>query len=231
MYILKRQTSANNDPRHVVVYQIYNLQLVEVGNPEWINWEIGNPEIFPTELADQGINYLRPESKGYRNTVTGEMTPTKGTDTAPENYEKVVRPWNADEARKVANFSKIILRRRIEELYRQRVAQLNNSAIEFEMGTWDQQRQEAALGTGPLIEAIAAHRKIPLDQLIAKINAKAETYSQDLGNLIGEMQYYTDKMMAATTIREVALYAEDWFGIPRHTTFGQASKNDFQVHI
>jgi len=231
MYILYRQTSAENDPRHVFIYQNFNLQLVEVGNPDWVNWELGNPEIFPEHLADQGINFLRPASKGYKNTITGAMTPTKGTETAPENYEKIVRPWTSEEAKKVADFSRIILRRHVEEIYRQRVAALNNTAIEYEMGTWTQQRKEAEAGGGPLLDAISSGRRVAVEVIISKVLAKAAAYDEEVGRLIGEKQYYTDKLEAATTIRDLAVLAEDWFGIPRHSEFGDAVKRDFAIHI
>ena len=118
MYVLYRITSAQNDPRHNLVYQNFNMQIVEVANPEWVNWEEGDPQIFPAELVKHTNNFLRPKYKGYRNIYTGAVTSTKKGD--PDIHEKVERPWTEEEASEVLKFSQIIFTRKIEEIFRQR---------------------------------------------------------------------------------------------------------------
>ena len=229
MYVLYRLTKAENDPRHNVVYQNYNFQIVEVANEDWINWEDGDPQIFPDHLVAHTNNLLRPLSKGYRHKITGEMTSTKKGD--PDLHEKVERPWTADEAAEVLEFSKIILKRRLEEIYRHRISKFQTTHLGVEISTWDQQRKEAEAGSGVLIEAIANARKMPISVLINKIKNKAAEYDAEVGKLLGEKQGYADKMEACNTIRELALLAEQYFGMPRHKEFGTASISDFQVHI
>ena len=229
MYILYRMTKADNDPRHNVVYQNYNFQIVEVANEDWINWEDGDPQVFPDHLVAHTNNLLRPLAKGYRHKITGEMSSTKKGD--PDLHEKVERPWTADEAKEVLEFSKIILNRRLEEIYRHRLSKLQTTHLGIEISTWDQQRKEAEAGSGTLIESIAHARKVPVSTIINKIIDKAQAYDAAMGKLLGEKQHYADKMAACGTIRELALLAEQYFGMPRHKEFGTASISDFQIHI
>lgn len=76
---------------------------------------------------------------------------------------------------------------------------------ESEQQTWDRQEREArtdGMGT-PLLAALAARRGLSLDELKARVIAKADAFAAYSGQMIGRRQRCEDLIEAAQTVTEV----------------------------
>lgn len=76
---------------------------------------------------------------------------------------------------------------------------------ESEQQTWDRQEREArsdGMGT-PLLAALAARRGLTLDELKARVIAKADAFAAYSGEMIGRRQRCEDLIEAAQTVAEV----------------------------
>jgi hypothetical protein len=73
-----------------------------------------------------------------------------------------------------------------------------------EQQTWDRQEREArAGGSTPLLSALAQARGLDLDELKARVLAKAEAFAAFSGAAIGRRQRCEDQIEAAQTVAEV----------------------------
>lgn len=228
MFILYKRTTPDIDSRFRFIDQFWGLTLVEVGNPEWIDWSTGNPKIVPDEYVTRFNDFGRPYYKAYRNLSTGEEFPTKAV---AGTYEKVEREYTAEESANSVGYMKTVLKARVEYIYEGRFRELQLTSTKDEMSTWPQQRIEAEAGGGTLIDAIAEARGISTSVLIDKIKEKAAAYDLAVGTLLGEQKRHIDDIDACETLEEVVLVAEDKFGIPRHPDLGTALKSDYRIHI
>lgn len=80
---------------------------------------------------------------------------------------------------------------------------------DFEIASWTLQAQEALMWEKdsnyetPLLSTIAQNRQIDLPTLREKTLIKAITYQTLTGSLIGQRQYYEDRIMKSVTIEEL----------------------------
>ena len=74
--------------------------------------------------------------------------------------------------------------------------QVRSDYPDYEQLSWERQEREARDGGGPLIQAIADARGLPLEELINRIIAKADAYQQAAGVVIGRRQALRDQIDA-----------------------------------
>lgn len=75
---------------------------------------------------------------------------------------------------------------------------------ESEQQTWDKQEREAREGGAtPLLSALATARGLDINELKARVIAKADAFAAYSGQLIGRRQRCEDRIDAAQTVAEV----------------------------
>lgn len=228
MYVIYKKYTESIDPRHQVIDNFAGFTLVQVSNPEWINWEQGRPRIIADEVACWYNYFGRPEFRGYQDRETGEIHPSKYLLTNPI---KITRPYTEEEAAGVLAYMKVAMTIRVEDVFYQRYLELQKHINAFEMSTWPQQLKEAEAGRGVLIEQIAKSRGITVSILADKIKRNAEEYHKKVGMLLGQQQRHIRDIDACTTIKEAAEIADLKFGIAKYPEFGESRYGDFQVRI
>jgi len=229
MYILYTRKRHDIDPRFKFLDSQHGLTLVEVSNPEWIDWNEGNPIVVSDAVAARYNDFGRPEYKAYRNIHTGDEFPTKQGHA--EDFEKVKRPYTEQEARDSLEYMKIFMTARIKYIFQERFEQLQLTSNTLETGTWEQQRKEAKAGGGSLLRQLASARSITEAEMVQKVLQKTEAYDAKVNNLLGQQQRCVDRVKACTTIREAAHVADEFFGIMPHPDFHPYRYGDFQLHI
>lgn len=228
MYVIYKKYTESIDPRHQVIDNFAGFTLVQVSNPEWINWEQGRPRIIADDVA-RWYNYFgRPEFRGYQDRETGEIHPSK---YLLKNPIKITRPYTEEEASGVLTYMKAVMTIRVEDVFYQRYLELQKHINAFEMSTWPQQLKEAEAGRGVLIEQIAKSRGITVSVLADKIKRNAEEYHKKVGMLLGQQQRHIRDIEACATIKEAAEIADLKFGIAKYPEFGESRYGDFQVRI
>lgn len=231
MFVLYKSANRPIDPRHKVLDTVWGFTLAEVGDPEWIDWGFGFPEIVPDNVAKMYNFFGRPFFKGYQDKHTGEIYYSKGL-TSGREVNKVERPFTEEESADVLAYMKILLKARVNDVYEQRYRELSRHVHGFEFDTWPQQLAEANAGGGVLLEAMAKSRGINVSTLAEKIKAKSAEYYKSVGVLLGQKQRHHRDIDACTTLREAADVADVKFGINKHPDFGPSiSGGDFKVHI
>lgn len=89
------------------------------------------------------------------------------------------------------------------------LAAVKTSYPQGEVESWPQQVKEAEAvasdpqATTPLLSAIATYRGLDVAELAARVNAKADAFSQASGTIIGKRQALEDAISVATTPEEV----------------------------
>lgn len=228
MYVIYKKYSETVDPRHTVIDNFAGFTLVQVSNPEWINWEQGRPRIIPDDIA-KWFNYFgRPQYRGYQDRETGEIYASKYMLKDPI---KITRPYTDEESAGVLEYMKTVMRVRVEDIFYQRYLELQKHMNAFEMSTWPQQLKEAEAGRGTLIEEIARARGITVSVLADKIKRNAAEYHAKVGNLLGKQQRHIRDIDACMTIAEAAELADLKFGIAKYPEFGESRYGDFVVRI
>ena len=71
-----------------------------------------------------------------------------------------------------------------------------------EVLSWDKQEAEARAGGGPLIQALATARGIPLEVLIDRILEKSQRFAVASGAIIGQRQRIEDQIQAGARTYE-----------------------------
>lgn len=231
MFVLYKSSDRTIDPRYKVIDSIWGFSLIEVSDPNWIDWNHGSPKIVPDEVAAMYNFFGRPALKAYQDKHTGELLYSKGLATGRETI-KIERPFTEEETANVVAYMKLILKARVEDVYEQRYRELNMHVHGFEFSTWPQQLAEANAGGGPLLEAMSKSRGINVSMIIEKIKAKAEEYHRQVGSLLGQKQRHFRDIDVCQTIQEAADVADVKFGYMKHPDLGPSiSGGDFKVHI
>lgn len=89
------------------------------------------------------------------------------------------------------------------------IATLTATYPDREISTFDKQEAEARAyaadptASTPLLSALAQARGIPLDELVRRVLAKADTFAVASGFIIGQRQALEDRLGVCTTIEEV----------------------------
>lgn len=84
----------------------------------------------------------------------------------------------------------------------QELATLRLAYPEREVDSWPQQEREARdivlnpAAPTPLLSAIAQARSLPVEELVRRVRAKADTYAATAGKIIGRKQALTDELDA-----------------------------------
>lgn len=228
MYVIYKKYSESVDPRHTVIDNFAGFTLVQVSNPEWINWEQGRPRIIPDDIAKWYNYFGRPQFRGYQDRETGEIHPSKYLLKDPI---KITRPYTEEEAAGVLEYMKTVMKVRVEDIFFQRYLELQKHMNAFEMSTWPQQLREAEASRGILIEQIAKSRGITVSVLADKIKKNADEYHKKVGTLLGQQQRHMRDIDACTSIEEAAETADLKFGIAKYPEFGSSKHGDFVVRI
>lgn len=74
--------------------------------------------------------------------------------------------------------------------------QVRSDYPDYEQLSWERQEREAREGGGPLIQAIADARGLPIEELISRIIDKADAYQAAAGIVIGRRQALRDQIDA-----------------------------------
>jgi hypothetical protein len=231
MFVIYRY-DGNLDPRHKLWDSAFNLALVEVPDPGWIDWSKGNPKIVPDAAAEMYNAPGRPLYRRYQDTETGQLFPSKGSPGInPANLIKIERPYTDEEKANVLTYMKIFMTARVEDIFNIRFQTLSAHASPFEQATWPQQQAEAANGGGPLLQAMAAARGSNVSELVAKIKEKSAVFYAAAGELLGKQQRHIREINACQTVGEASILNEMMFGIPRWAAYGEPVYTDCQVHI
>lgn len=89
------------------------------------------------------------------------------------------------------------------------IATLTATYPDREISTFDKQEAEARAYTTdpaastPLLSALAQARGVPLDELVRRVLAKADTFAVASGSIIGQRQALEDRLDACMTLEEV----------------------------
>lgn len=89
------------------------------------------------------------------------------------------------------------------------IATLTATYPDREISTFDKQEAEARAYTTdpaastPLLSALAQARGVPLDELVRRVLAKADTFAVASGSIIGQRQALEDRLDACTTLEDV----------------------------
>jgi hypothetical protein len=92
-------------------------------------------------------------------------------------------------------------------------------ASDFESDTWHIQGEEAAefdinpAAKTPFIDYLAASRNMPKIRLVAKILEKRKKYHESMAMLLADMQTLLAKFNSCTTVWDINILYEDYFGI------------------
>ncbi len=104
---------------------------------------------------------------------------------------------------------KLVLRKKVENKFSDRFKATKMNVPSHESQTWEIQKKEAELfKSNPdaaiqLLPSLAETRGISLEQLVDSILRKAESYTQEIANLLGTQQKLKDKVKVAATLKEL----------------------------
>lgn len=174
----------NIDERHLDNFD-YTLAdaSIEISENEW--------PFGQRHLGKSQLSYWVDENNNEYDTLDNNIP----------GITKVKRDFTEEEIGFILSFIKKVAIVIAQAKYSTKFNVLNPS--QFEMSTWEQQKAEAAAGSGPLIEALATARGITVAELITKINDKVAAYNIAVGELLGQYQAAKDTINACTTPAEV----------------------------
>jgi hypothetical protein len=230
MYVIYKLVGTQPDPRHEVLDHVWGYTLARVQDPGWVNWEQPSVRVIPDKVAEMYNMFGRPEFRGYEDPATGIVYTSKAL-VPGLNGIKITRPYTDEELHNVIEYMKTVLKIRVEDLFEQRYIALQKRRSAFEMSTWAEQLAEARQGGGPLLEAIAMAKGVPVGVLIGSIKSQADGYHAEIGKLLGQQLRHIRDIDVCNTLRDISIVAEEKFGIGRYSAFGETQWADYQVHI
>jgi hypothetical protein len=164
----------------------------------YVGWK-GTIKIKPGSLADElGVEDLvgsTEDGSGYTHHTI--------TDTEIAN---------------TVELGKVILRKRLNEIYVEKFKKLNLQPDMLELATWDQQKTEAAAyaedntAPVPMLTALAAARSITVSEMATLVNNAVAAYNTSVAELLAARQTVEQTIKNMTEIGD--------FNVLLHTKFG-----------
>ena len=117
-----------------------------------------------------------------------------------------------------AEFIKIVLRKKLDEVYDTRMMALNLGVSDLEMSTWATQREEArwyneqgSEASTPLLASLATARGITLAEMVQKVTSAIQGYEQSIADLLASKQAVEKEIKACETIADCHVLMHERF--------------------
>ena len=126
----------------------------------------------------------------------------------PENESKVRYNLSADDISNTVKFLQTYMRLRLDDVYDNRMRNLNMNVSNLEFYSWEQQRKEAEIyvsdntASVPLLQSLATSRGITISEMANKINTAVTNYYSSLSTLLSKKQLIEKEIKDCTTILE-----------------------------
>ena len=164
----------------------------------YVGWK-GTIKIKPGSLADQlGVEDLVDSTEDGSIYIHHTITDTEIANTI--------------------ELGKVILRKRLNEIYIEKFKKLNLQPDMLELATWDQQKTEAAAyvednaAPVPMLTALAAARSITVSEMATLVNNAVAAYNTSVAELLAARQTVEQTIKNMTEIGD--------FNVLLHTKFG-----------
>jgi hypothetical protein len=178
---------------------------------------------FFSEIRDEISIFESSPEVHYTWAMDDESTfPLRSSDSPPPSGNKVKRSMTAEEISNTVSFMYKFAKEIIENEYSNRLKYIRKVS-ELEAATWEIQKHEARewLTYGdsdpshvtPFLDYIATERSFDKTTLANKILEKAEEYQDRLSTMLVTSQKILKKFEACTTVKELNVLYEDYFGI------------------
>ena len=189
---------------------------------------------FFSEIRDEISIFESSPEVHYTWAMDDESTfPLRSSDSPPPSGNKVKRSMTAEEISNTVSFMYKFAKEIIENEYSNRLKYIRKVS-ELEAATWEIQKHEARewLTYGdsdpshvtPFLDYIATERSFDKTTLSNKILEKAEEYQDRLSTMLVTSQQLLKKVEVCTTIWDLNIVYEDYFGIMMPTEQSEVLK-------
>jgi hypothetical protein len=176
---------------------------------------------FFSEIRDE-ISIFESSPEIHYTWAMDDESSSLGVSTSPApSGTKVKRAMTSDEIANTVSFMYKFGKEIIEQEYSKRLKYVKNVS-ELESATWEIQKHEArewlsygddAAHVTPFLDYISTERSFDKTTLSNKILEKAEEYQDRLSTMLVTSQKILKKFEACTTVKELNVLYEDYFGI------------------
>ena len=176
---------------------------------------------FFSEIRDE-ISIFESSPEIHYTWAMDDESSSLGVSTSPPpSGTKVKRAMTSDEIANTVSFMYKFGKEIIEQEYSKRLKYVKNVS-ELESATWEIQKHEArewltygddVAHVTPFLDYISTERSFDKTTLSNKILEKAEEYQDRLSTMLVTSQKILKKFEACTTVKELNVLYEDYFGI------------------
>jgi hypothetical protein len=175
-----------------------------------------------TEAVAKALPFLYVGWKGTIKVKSGSLADQLGVEDLVGSTEEgsvyVHHTITDTEKANTVELGKVILRKRLNEIYIEKFKKLNLQPDMLELATWDQQKTEAAMyevdnsADVPMLTALAAARGITLSAMATLVNNAVDAYNTSISSLLAARQGVEQTIKGMTEIGD--------FNVLLHTKFG-----------
>lgn len=180
-----------------------------------------NPTVFESDdvaLAWKFTNNWRGDISVKRGTPANEQLNFIVSSNEQDEY-KVKYYLTDDDKSNALLFTKIVIRKMLDEHFDKQLKQINGEVSSLESLSWAQQRSESnsyELDNStpvPMLTALAEARGITVSEMSSKVQTAILQHSQKITNLLARKQMIEQEVKSATTIDDCVVLLHDRFGI------------------
>lgn len=179
------------------------------------------PTVFEDDnvaLAWKFTNNWRGDISVKRGTPANEQLNYIVSSNEAEEY-KVKYYLTDDDKSNAVKFTKIVVRKMLDEHFDKQLSQLNGEVSNLEQQSWSQQRAESEAYeldnnvSVPMLTALAEARGITVAEMSAKVQLGIQQHSEKITNILARKQSIEQEVKSCQTIADCVLFLHNRFGI------------------
>jgi len=179
-----------------------------------------NPTIFEDDnvaLAWKFTNNWRGDISVKRNTPANEQLNYIVSSNEADEY-KVKYYLTDDDKSNAVKFTKIVLRKILDEHYDKQLKQSNAEVSSLEALSWTQQRSESNAyeldntAEVPMLTALATSRGITVAEMSQKVQAAIQSHSNKITELLARKQLIEQEIKSCISISDCIVLMHSRFG-------------------
>jgi hypothetical protein len=179
-----------------------------------------NPTIFEDDnvaLAWKFTNNWRGDISVKRGTAANEQLNYIVSSNEADEY-KVKYYLTDDDKSNAVKFTKIVLRKILDEHYDKQLKQSNAEVSSLESLSWTQQRSESNAyelddtAEVPMLTALAASRGITVAEMSQKVQAAIQSHSNKITELLARKQLIEQEIKSCISISDCIVLMHSRFG-------------------
>jgi hypothetical protein len=180
-----------------------------------------NPTVFDSDdvaLAWKFTNNWRGDISVKRGTTANEQLNFIVSSNEADEY-KVKYYLTDDDKSNAVKFTKIVIRKMLDEHFDKQLSQINGQVSSLESLSWSQQRAESnsyeldSNVSVPMLTALAEARGITVSEMSTKVQTAILEHAQKITNLLARKQSFEQEVKSCTTIDECVVFLHNRFGI------------------